>query len=57
MRAVVLDGPGPPEALRIRDVPIPIDVYTLDQIQQAHADMENNIDTGKLVVRVDDWGS
>lgn len=32
-------------------------VYTLDQIQQAHADMENNIDTGKLVVRVDDWGS
>jgi NADPH:quinone reductase len=23
MRAVVLDGPGPPEALRIRDLPIP----------------------------------
>ncbi|MCB1261840.1 MAG: NAD(P)H-quinone oxidoreductase, partial [Acidimicrobiales bacterium] len=23
MRAVVLDAPGPPEALRIRDVPIP----------------------------------
>src|SRR5438046_10584171 len=23
MRAVVLDGPGPPEALRIREVPVP----------------------------------
>lgn len=23
MRAVVLDGPGPPEALAIRDVPVP----------------------------------
>src|SRR5437870_13495941 len=23
MRAVVLDGPGPPEALRIRELPIP----------------------------------
>ncbi len=23
MRAVVLDGPGPPEALRVRDVPVP----------------------------------
>ena len=23
MRAIVLDGPGPPEALQIRDVPIP----------------------------------
>ena len=23
MRAVVLDGPGPPEALRIRDLPVP----------------------------------
>jgi NADPH:quinone reductase-like Zn-dependent oxidoreductase len=28
-------------------------VYTLDQIQQAHTDMENNSATGKLVVRVD----
>ena len=28
-------------------------VYTLDQIQQAHTDMENNHATGKLVVRVD----
>lgn len=27
MRAVVLDGPGPPEALRIRDVPIPIEQH------------------------------
>jgi NADPH:quinone reductase len=27
-------------------------VYTLDEIQQAHADMENNRATGKLVVRV-----
>jgi NADPH:quinone reductase len=24
MRAVVLDGPGPPEALMIRDVPVPV---------------------------------
>jgi NADPH2:quinone reductase len=23
MRAVVLDGPGPPEALRIRELPLP----------------------------------
>ena len=28
-------------------------VYNLDEIQQAHADMENNHATGKLVVRVD----
>ncbi len=28
-------------------------VYKLDEIQQAHADMENNVATGKLVVRVD----
>ena len=27
-------------------------VYTLDEIQQAHADMESNLGGGKLVVRV-----
>ena len=24
MRAVVLDAPGPPEALRIREIPVPV---------------------------------
>ena len=31
---------------------IPIHTYSFDQIQQAHADMENNQHTGKQVVRV-----
>jgi len=63
MRAV---SPGPPEALQIRDLPIPhpspdgyssasrpsaIDrTYTLDEIAIAHADMEAGNAVGKLVV-------
>ena len=43
MRAVVLDGPGPPGALVIQDI-------RFDQIVEAHADMEANRVSGKLVV-------
>ena len=28
-------------------------VYSLDEIQQAHADMESNLGGGKLVVRLE----
>ncbi len=71
MRAVVLDAPGPPDALHIRDLPIPTPTagevlihikafglnrselhkhYTIDDIAQAHTDMESGVAVGKLVV-------
>lgn len=57
MRAVVLDAPGPPSALAIRELPVPVPsvvligrVYRFDQIVEAHTDMEQNRVSGKLVV-------
>ncbi|MFV1999229.1 MAG: zinc-binding dehydrogenase, partial [Acidimicrobiia bacterium] len=42
------------EGIADRRINVPIDhTYSLDEIQQAHADMENNSATGKLVVRVE----
>jgi len=64
MRAVVLDGPGPPEALVIRDLPVPdpaagwvlirVRAFGLnrrfDEIVEAHRAMEGDQVSGKLVV-------
>ena len=62
MRAVVLDAPGPPEALVIRELPVPVPrpgqvlirvlAFGLnrDGIVEAHTALEADAHSGKLVV-------